>query len=440
MKTVITKLLALLLALAAIAPFAMSCEENKPADGNTDEVTATTDTTDKVTTTTVPVTTDPDPIPIDPMLVNDAYASAGYELILKTIKKCYNLKNHWMSTATDNPDAPAVWGAASFIEAVAEAYRLFPNDETIEKTYRDMLTVYLDTYKVKNATIKAPSQNYSKITYYNAIKGGRDDYYYDDNAWICIQLLIGYQQLGDDSLLEAAEKNLEFLWTGWDDVLDGGIYWDKSFSGKNTCANGPVAIAMLLAYQLTGKEEYLERGRMIYDWLRDKMLDGNLYIDAINTKTLEKNNWKAAYNQATPIYAGALLYEITGDKTYYDQTKATVNATINLMFKISGKQPDQTVKMNGNPIFKAWCVGWLARSYVKFYEVDPNKDTTPMYYLEKVLDDELNTRNFDGDVYYDPYFLTGDWSGESKTDILQPTGVASTFLLAGYYDYISTKN
>ena len=434
MKTVIVKLVALILALASVAPFAMSCGKNKPA-----EETAAESTAAEETATTAPKPVEPEPNQIDPALANNPYASAGYELILKTIKKCYNLKNHWMSTATDSPNAPAVWGAASFIESVADAYRLFPDDETIGKTYRDMLTVYLDTYKIKNATINAPSQKYTGITYYNATKGGRNDYYYDDNAWICIQLLVGYQQLGDESLLEAAEKNLEFLWTGWDDVLDGGIYWDKSFSGKNTCANGPVAIAMLLAYQLTEKEEYLERGRMIYDWLRDKMLDGNLYIDSINTTTLEKNNWKAAYNQATPIYAGALLYEITGDETYYEQTKATVNATINLMFKTEGRAPNQTVKMNGNPIFKAWCVGWLARSYVKFYEVDPKKSTTPMYYLEKVLDSELTTKNFDGNVYYDPYFLTGDWDKESKTDILQPTGVASTFLLAGYYDVVLTK-
>ena len=434
MKTVIVKLFALILVIASVAPFALSCAKNEPADGGTTNQVTTTATTTAATTSA-----GPDQSPIDPALANDPYASAGYELILKTISKCYNTKNHWMSTATDSPDPPAVWGVASFIEAVAEAYRLFPDNETIGTAYRDMLTVYLDTYKVKNATINAPSQKYTGITYYNATKGGKNDYYYDDNAWICIQLLIGYKQLGDESLLEAAEKNLEFLWTGWDDVLDGGIYWDKSFSGKNTCANGPVAIAMLLAYQLTGKEEYLERGRMIYDWMRAALLDGNLYIDAINAKTLEKNNWKAAYNQATPIYAGALLYEITGDETYYDQTKATVNASINLMFKISGTKPNQTVQMNGNPIFKAWCVGWLARGYVKFYEVDPKKDTTAMYYLEKVLDNELSTRNFDGNVYYDPYFLTGDWGGESKTDILQPTGVASTFLLAGYYDVVLTQ-
>lgn len=429
MRNSFVKLIALALALTSIAPFAISCAKNTPADTSTTEVT----------TTAEPEPVQPEPSALEEALANDPYASAGYELIRKTLKKCYNSSKHVMYGATDSSNAPAVWGAASFIEAVAEAYRLYPNDSTIKKAYKDMLTNYLDTYKVENATINAPSQKYSKITYYNATKGGRNDYYYDDNAWICIQLLIGYKQLGDESLLEAAEKNLEFLWTGWDDVLGGGIYWDKSFEGKNTCANGPVAIAMLLAYQITENEEYLERGTMIYDWMRSKLLDGNLYIDNINAKTQSKNNWKAAYNQATPIYAGSLLYEITGDETYYKQTKSTVNATISLMFKVEGKKPNQTVKMNGNPIYKAWCVGWLARSYVKYFEIDPKKDKTPMTYLEKVLDRELTTKDMSKNVYYDPYFLSGDWGGESKTDILQPTGVASTFLLAGYYDVFLTN-
>ena len=48
--------------------------------------------------------------------------------------------------------------------------------------------------------------------------------------------------------------------------------------------------------------------------------------------------------------------------------------------------------MNANPIYKAWCVGWLARAYEKFYTVDPVKDQKPMAYMQAVLRDELLTK------------------------------------------------
>jgi len=432
MKKPLVRAIALILALLTILPFAAACDGKKTSD----ETSSSETTTEAVTTAANGDTPIPSAEELAAALAENPYATAGVELIKQIIKKCYKVKAHYLSNDVKNGNGmPAVWGLASFMEACAEAYRLYPDDKEIAEAYKDVLTGCLNKYRVTRANIRTPKNGtFKNITYYNAGAGGSGDYYYDDNAWLCIQLLIGYKQLGDESLLEAAEKNLEFLWTGWDDVLDGGIYWDKSYGGKNTCANGPVAIGYLLAYQITNKEEYLERGKMIYDWMRKKLLDGSLYIDSLNKNGKDKNTWKAVYNQATPIYAGALLYEITGEEIYYKQAKATIAATDGLMFNITGteKKGNLKVTMKGNPIYKAWCVGWMARSYVKFFEVDNKKVTTHMTYLEKVLDAELTTKDKDG--YYDPYFKTGDWGSESKTDILQPCGVASTFLLAAYYD------
>ena len=62
--------------------------------------------------------------------------------------------------------------------------------------------------------------------------GGKGDYYYDDNEWVCIQLLLGYGQLGKRELLSAALDNLEFIWTGWDSSLDGGIFWSSGYDAR----------------------------------------------------------------------------------------------------------------------------------------------------------------------------------------------------------------
>ncbi len=204
-------------------------------------------------------------------------------------------------------------------------------------------------------------------------------------------------------------------------------------SSKNACSNAPAAIAFLLAYQCTGNEEYLDKGRQIYDWVNSALREDDLFIDNIVAATGEKNHWKGVYNQATMIYAGSLLYEITGDEAYYDLTRRTVNATLGLMFSEEQTEDGSSViRMNGNPIYKAWCVGWLARSYVKFFETDPTKDTKPMEMLEAVLDRELLTGTEDG--LYDPFFCSGYEDPDNAAELLAQCGVASAFLCAAYYD------
>ena len=413
------KLLAALLAVTTLLPLATACTGSGSEVTTAETTAATTDVT-----TTAPTIT----LPSDQY--ESTFAEPSYQLMRQIIKDYW--RTTFLRTDPGSSNTAVVWGFASFMEAVAEAYRLFPEDATIKKAYINAMTKGIEQYKV-SATITTPDGQKHNVTYYNAGRGGSGDYYYDDDAWICIQFLNAYDLLGDEQFLKDAEETLNFLWTGWDDVLGGGIYWDKSYGGKHTCSNGPVAIAFLWAYQLTQKEEYLEKGRMVYDWTREKLLDGNLYIDNMG-KDGGTNNWKAAYNQGTMIYAGAQLYEITGDETYLKQARATTDASVSLMFSGRGS----AVKMNGNPIYKSWCIGWLVRGYLKFYSVDPEKDTTPMDNMEVVLKKTLKTKNKKG--YYDPYFCTGDWSGESTTDVLQPCGMASVLCLTTYYDEFMLKS
>ena len=408
------KLLASLLAISSLLPLASACAGNTP-DATTVDTTA--DTT--AATTTAP--TPSNPLPSD--VYTSIFAEPSYTLMRQIIK------DYWRTTSlcSDPKTGKAVvWGFASFMEAVAEAYRLYPDDKTIAKAYRNALTKGIQQYKVTDAKITTPDGQTHTVSYYNAGAGGRGDYYYDDDAWICIQFLNAYELLKDDQFLADAEETLEFLWTGWDDVLGGGIYWDKTYGGKHTCSNGPTAIAFLWAYQLTQKEEYLEKGRMIYDWCREKLLDGDLYIDNLGVNG-GRENWKAAYNQGTMIYAGAQLYEITKDETYLNQARATNKAAVNLVFKGRGN----ATTMNGNPIYKSWCIGWLVRGFMKFYSVDPEKDTDAMDKMAVVLKKNLKSKDKKG--YYDPYFRTGDWGGESKTDVLQPCGIETVFCLTTYF-------
>lgn len=407
------RLLSLLLAALTLVPSFAGCER-------------TDDEQSSASTTTVSPADEEKPRRTSP------FGEAGLELMLNVIDDYYDTRRNSLSSQPNSSGDSAVWGLASYIEALAETYRLYPDHPTVKNAYIQALDECLPRYEVSNAVIQTPTGN-ATVTYYNASAGNRGDYYYDDDAWLCIQFLNAYELLGDAKYVALAEETLEFLWTGWDDVLGGGIYWDKDYDGKNTCANGPIAISFLWAYQLTEKADYLEKGKMIYDWTRETLLEDDLYCDSISIDG-ELNTWKAAYNQGVMIYAGAQLYEITGDKTYYDQTDDTVAKTIGLMFE--GFRSN--VKMKGNPIYKAWCVGWLVRGYIKFYAVSPKKNTRPMANMEVILNNELTTKDANG--YYDPYFQTGDWEDpdpikneENKKDILQPCGITSVLCLTHYF-------
>ena len=372
-------------------------------------------------------------------IAKNEFAAAGYALTSRILTKSYDPVLHRFKEYMGKGGMPYVWSAASMIETLADANRLFPASVRVRSAYRDALTRVIGKYLVRDAAIRTPQAEYKGLSYYNASAGNADDYYYDDNEWVCIQLLLGARQLGDDRLLEAARNNLEFLWTGWDDALGGGIYWSKDCTSKNACSNAPAAIAFLLAYQLTGEESYLEKGKRIYAWMNDVMRKDNLFIDSIEIASGRKNEWTGIYNQATMIYAGSLLYEITGEKAYYDLTAATVNASIGLMFReTQAEDGTAAITMNANPIYKAWCVGWLARAYEKFYTVDPVKDQKPMEYMTAVLRRELHTKDKDG--FYDPFFCSGASDPENRTELLAQDGVASAFLCTAYYDALLKTN
>lgn len=422
-----------LLLLVFLLVFAVACT------APTETMGGEGDTTD---TTTIDTTTEPeaDGPPTPEEIMANPYAAAGLELTLKVCEQYYNLKLHTLSTSLTNKNATTVWPLAAYIEMLAEAHRMFPEDKTVLKYYTDVLDYALPKHLVTNATIKPPSgKTFTGISYYNAGPNWQGDFYYDDNAWVCIQLLDAYKQLGKEKYLKQAEKVLEFMWTGWDEKY-GGVYWDKTFSGKGICSNGPVCVSYLAAYEITQKEEYLDRAKQIYEWcnrmLRNTMGLYNAGIKNITATEYNDKNldpWIAAYDQGTMMTSAAMLYKITGDKTYYDEMAKTVQSSVAFMF-------DGNYKMRGNPIFKSWCVGWILRGEMSAYAQNCTQHSKRfMRNMRNVLDLVLKTKDDNG--HYDPFFLSGEWWPPAEDpdadyfdhDAMQPAGVATVLLLTAHY-------
>ncbi|MBP5250230.1 MAG: hypothetical protein J6Z46_09525 [Lachnospiraceae bacterium] len=386
--------------------------------------------TQKPTATPVPTATNAPVEEVNMKDYGDKYMNIGMQLLDETIRKYYNKKTGSLKTSLINDAETTLWPFASFLEALSESLMRDPENQELREVYKSALDTGLQGYRVENATIKAPAGTFPGQLYFNAGWRTAGDYYYDDNAWICFQLFTAYDILGEQKYLDDALKLLEFFWTGYDtEVLGGGIYWDKTYGkGKGICTNAPITICYLIGYQKTGEQDYLDKALTLYNWMiNSALMTQDWTIHAGFTEDGKVDNWIAAYDQGTLIYATSLLYEITGDSTYLVNAGKIAMGASKLIFK---KQGD-TYVMKGNPIFKTWCIGWAVRGMEKYYETCNVKTHTFMEHMYEVLDVNMTTKNAAGQ--YDPFFSTGDWWDQPGYDtaVIQPSGMCVIYTLAG---------
>jgi Glycosyl hydrolase family 76 len=158
--------------------------------------------------------------------------------------------------------------------------------------------------------------------------------YYDDNAWVGIELARMYELTHVPDVLGAAEGIMAFEIAGWDTqpgiACPGGIPFSNSAENteRNTVTDAPTAELGLQLYKLTGNAQDLQFAEMAYEWVRACLTEPNgLYADHINARgKIEPTEW--SYNQGTMIGAGVLLYQATGNSAYLYQARQTAKAAL----------------------------------------------------------------------------------------------------------------
>jgi len=158
--------------------------------------------------------------------------------------------------------------------------------------------------------------------------------YYDDNAWVGIELARMYELTHVPDVLGAAEGIMAFEMAGWDTqpqiACPGGIPFSNSAENteRNTVTDAPTAELGLQLYRLTGNAQDLQFAEMAYEWVRACLTEPNgLYADHINAHgKIEPTEW--SYNQGTMIGAGVLLYQATGNSAYLYQARQTAKAAL----------------------------------------------------------------------------------------------------------------
>lgn len=247
------------------------------------------------------------------------------------------------------------------------------------------------------------------------------DRFYDDNIWLGIDFADLYAATRQRRFLDEAERIWLFVASGTDDRLGGGIYWCEQKKGsKNTCSNAPGAVLALKLYLATGREEYLEQGRALYEWTRKRLLDrsDDLYFDNISLKGAV-NKAKFSYNSGQMIQAGALLHRITGKKRYLAEAQQTAAACLTHFFRPVHKPGGGPVRILRRD--KIWFDAVMLRGFIELSREDGRQ--TGLDAFRQTLDHAWTcSRDCRG--------LLADWSGrgrEGRKWLLSQAALAEMF-------------
>jgi len=169
-------------------------------------------------------------------------------------------------------------------------------------------------------------------------QGHHNDRFYDDNAWIGLELLRAYEVTGYELARERANQIFDYLVSGWDTSeagpSPGGVYWVEARwnRDRNTVSTAPSAKLGLLLAELEedpARRRYLLNwSKTMYDWVETNLQapDG-LYMDRV-MEDGRIDEVVFTYNQGAMLSSSLLLYRATGNERYLDRAEAIGQAAL----------------------------------------------------------------------------------------------------------------
>jgi hypothetical protein len=210
--------------------------------------------------------------------------------------------------AESGASGPAfAWGGGVLLTALVGAAQSDEKYLPWLEEYTDKLDVYWNTL--------GPVPGYDVLPTPKPV-----DRYYDDNAWVVLAFLDAHRSFGHNAggerYLPRARKTLDYVLSGWDEKLGGGIYWRESDkASKNTCINAPAAVACYEMFRITNEARYRVWGDKLLDWTLKTLRDptDGLMWDNINLQgKIERTKW--SYNSALTFRALMLRGVLDADK------------------------------------------------------------------------------------------------------------------------------
>lgn len=201
----------------------------------------------------------------------------------------------------------------------------------------------------------------------------QSDRFYDDNIWLGIDFTDSYLMTKEKQYLKKALLIWNFIESGMDDKLGGGIYWcEQKKESKNTCSNAPGSVLALKLFQATQDKSYLEKGQKLYEWTKATLQDPTdfLYFDNISLDG-KIGKAKFAYNSGQMMESAVLLYQLTGHKEYLKDAQNIAKGCYNYFFMDYTSEKGEHFKLlkKGD----VWFTAVMLRGFIRLYEADQNK-------------------------------------------------------------------
>ena len=200
------------------------------------------------------------------------------------------------------------WKQAEMIEMVEDAC-----DGTHDPAYKQMIVDLETQYRW-----------YYGKTWTNRI-------WNDDITWAVIAALRAYEITGDTQYLVLAQTNFDAMYArAWTSEFGGGMWWTTAKTQKDVTTTAPATIAACMLFKDTRDPAYLAKAKTMYAWVRANLYDAR--TGAVYDHVSHKANGKGkvvytiqlTYNQGTFIGSANLLYQLTGDRSYYDDALRTL--------------------------------------------------------------------------------------------------------------------
>ncbi|WP_291527882.1 glycoside hydrolase family 76 protein [Bacteroides sp. UBA939] len=201
----------------------------------------------------------------------------------------------------------------------------------------------------------------------------KSDRFYDDNVWLGIDFIDIYMLTKETKYLQKAQLIWNFVESGMDNHLGGGIYWcEQKKDSKNTCSNAPGSVLALKLFKATKDSAYFVKGQRLYEWTKANLQDSTdyLYFDNI---ALDGKIGKAkfAYNSGQMMQSATLLYQLSGEKNYLTDARNIAQACHNYFFMDYETEQGKTIKLlkKGD----IWFTAVMLRGFIELYRTDLNK-------------------------------------------------------------------
>jgi predicted alpha-1,6-mannanase (GH76 family) len=242
------------------------------------------------------------------------------------------------------------------------------------------------------------------IAYASYIKTATADRFYDDNIWLGIDFTDMYMLSKNKKYLAKALVIWDFILSGNNNVLDGGIFWcEQKKESKHACSNAPASVYALKLFEATNDSAFFYKGLELYNWTIKHLQDTTDYLiyDNINRNgNIDKA--KYSYNSGQMINAAALLFKLTGQMEYLQNAQKIAKSAYNRFFTDNKNvgEPDKILKKGD-----VWFTGVLLRGFIELYEID--KNNTYLKIFKQNLDYAwLHMRTKDG-------LFNSDWTGKT---------------------------